>query len=255
MQNGKICLLNKLKLENDERLDDLNLDGLKIIQKVDGYGFTSDAVLLANFVKTKHLDVCVEVGAGSGVISILVNHKENPKKIYAFEIQKTQAQLANKNIELCQMQDKITLINDKVQNWNTYLQTGEVDVVFSNPPYFKYDSKVCGNNEQKVLSRFDKELSLDDFFESISKMLKFGGKLFFVQNSARLSECFDIMAKHGLVPKRIYFVHPNNTKDSTVFLCEAVKGGKHSLIVMPPLFTNDLDGNYIQTIQKLYKKG
>ena len=60
-------------LEDGERLDDLNLDGLKIIQRKDGYNFTSDSVLLANFVKTKKTDICVEIGAGCGVISILVN--------------------------------------------------------------------------------------------------------------------------------------------------------------------------------------
>ena len=127
--------------------------------------------------------------------------------------------------------------------------------MFSNPPYFKYDKKVCGENEEKILSRFDKELSLNDFFESSSKMLKFGGKLYFVQDSSRISECFNFMNNYNLSPKRLYFVHPNQNKNSTVFLCEAVKGGKHGLIVMPPLFTNNLDGDYIQTIQKLYKGG
>ena len=77
-------------IKQGERLDDLQLDGLKIIQKEGGYGFTSDSVLLANFVKTKHSDVCVEVGTGSGIISILVNYKEAPAKIFAFEFQPSQ---------------------------------------------------------------------------------------------------------------------------------------------------------------------
>lgn len=246
-------MINILELKQDERLDDLNLDGLKIIQKVGGYGFTSDSVLLANFVQTKHSDFCVEIGAGSGIISVLVNYKEKPKQICAFEIQKDQAELAMRNIDLCNMPN-IKIINDKVQNWNNYIKTGDVDVVFSNPPYFKYDKNVCGQNEQKILSRFDKELSLNDFFDSISKMLKFGGKLYFVQSAERVCQCFDIMKNYQLSPKRMYFVHPNQNKNSTVFLCEAVKGGKDGVVVMPPLFTNNLDGDYIQTIQKLYKK-
>lgn len=245
--------LIKLERKQDERLDDLNLDGLKIIQKVGGYGFTSDSVLLANFVQTKHSDMCVEIGAGCGIISILVNYKEKPNKILAFELQNEQSCLAERNFNLCNMQN-IKAINDKIQNWQNYLKIGEVDVVFSNPPYFKYDKNVCGENEQKILSRFDKELSINDFFDCSSKMLKFGGKLYFIQDSARLNECFAVMKKYNIAPKRIYFVHPNQNKNSTVFLCEAVKGGKDGLIVMPPLFTNNLDGDYIQTIQKLYKK-
>lgn len=238
----------------DERLDDLNLDGLKIIQKIGGYGFTSDSVLLANFVRTKHSDNCVEIGTGSGVISILVNYKEQPKRIFAFEIQQSQSNLAQRNVKLNQMDQSISVINDRVQNYDKYLTCGEIDVVFSNPPYFKYDENICGKNDQKMLSRFDKELPVNIFFEVTSKILKFGGKLFFVQDSTRLSECFASMKLNGIMPKRIYFVHPNQTKNSTVFLCEAVKGGKEGLTIMPPLFTNNLNGDYVETIQKLYKK-
>lgn len=238
----------------NERLDDLNLDGLKIIQKVDGYGFTSDSVLLANFVKAKKSDKCVEIGVGSGIISILVNYKEKPQKIYGFEIQKETALLAKRNVELNSMQNCIEVINDKIQNFKQYINDGDIDVVFSNPPYFKYDKNVCGDCEEKVCSRFDLHLPLHDFFESASRMLKFGGKLFFINDSKRLDECFKVMKTYNVTPKRIYFVHPSVNKNSTVFLCEAVKGGKESLIVMPPLFTNNLDGDYIETIQKLYKE-
>lgn len=243
-----------MEIKQDERLDDLNLDGLKIIQKIGGYGFTSDSVLLANFVSTKHTDTCVEIGTGSGIISILVNYKENPKKIFSFEIQPEQSELAHRNTQLCNMSN-IEVINDKIQNFEKYLSIGEIDVIFANPPYFKYDSKVCGENEQKILSRFDKELTVEDFFSCASKLLKFGGKLFFIQDSTRLDECFVVMKKYNLSPKKMYFVHPNQNKNSTVFLCEASKGGKKGLKIMPPLFANNLEGDYIQTIQKLYKKG
>ena len=62
------------------------------------------------------------------------------------------------------------------------------------------------------------------------------------------------MKNYNIFPKRMYFVHPNQNKNSTVFLCECIKGGKEGLKVMPPLFTNSLNGDYVQTIQKLYKK-
>ena len=236
-----------------ERIDDLNLDGLKLYQDIDGYTFTSDAVLLANFVKTKKSDVCVEIGTGSGIISILVNYKENPHSILAYEIQESAASLAKRNVILNNMQEKITIICDRVQNWKQYQKKGSVDVVFCNPPYFKYDNKVCGNNEQKTISRFDKYLTPNELFETSAKLLKFGGKLFFINDSSRLDECFNAMKDNKLTPKKMYFVHPNASKNSSVFLCEAVKGGKQMLKVMPPLFTNNLDGDYIQTIQKLYK--
>jgi len=240
-------------MNNLERIDDLDLDGLKIIQKVGGYGFTSDSVLLANFVRAKKTDTCVEIGTGCGVISILVNYKEKPKKIYAFEVQKEAALLAKRNVELNNMQGNIEVVFDRVQNFKNFFCDGEVDVVFSNPPYFKYDATMCGEIEEKIISRFDKELPLNELFETASKMLKFGGKFYFVNISTRLAECFETMKKYDLAPKRMYVVHPNQNKNASVFLCECVKGGKDGLIIMPPLFTNNLDGDYIQTIQKLYK--
>lgn len=240
-------------MNNLERIDDLDLDGLKIIQKVGGYGFTSDSVLLANFVRAKKTDTCVEIGTGCGVISILVNYKEKPKKIYAFEVQKEAALLAKRNVELNNMQGNIEVVFDRVQNFKKFFCDGEVDVVFSNPPYFKYDATMCGEIEEKIISRFDKELPLNELFETASKMLKFGGKFYFVNISTRLAECFETMKKYNLAPKRMYVVHPNQNKNASVFLCECVKGGKDGLIIMPPLFTNNLDGDYIQTIQKLYK--
>lgn len=243
-----------IKLNVNERLDDLQLDGLKIIQKIDGYCFTSDSVLLANFVKAKKTDVCLEIGAGCGIISILVNYKEKPSKIYAVEMQKEQSSLAEKNVKLCNMSNNISVISDKIQNWKKHFMAGQFDVIFANPPYFKYDKNVCGDVTEKIVSRFDKELSLEDFFLSISKLLKFGGKLFFVYDSSRLYECLLIMKNHGITPKRIYFVHPNKQKNSTVFLCEATLGGKNGLKILPPLFANNLNGDYVQTIQKLYKK-
>lgn len=245
--------MEKIILNADERLDDLQLDGLKIVQKVGGYAFTSDSVLLANFVKTKKTDKCIEIGTGSGVISILVNYKQQPKKIYAFELQDEQSQLAVKNIQICKMQDKIDVINDKIQNGLNYLKAGSIDVIFSNPPYFKYDSKVCGDTNEKVLSRFDKELPLDQLFSSVSKLLKYGGKFYFIYDSSRFDECVLEMKKYNLTPKSVFFIHPIENKNSTTFLCEATLGGRQQLKVCPPIFTNNLDGEYIQTLQKLFK--
>ena len=108
-------------LNDSERLDDLQLDGLKIIQDKNKYNFTSDSALLANFVSAKKNDNCVEIGCGSGVISILVNHKCNPKKIYAFEIQKSMAELAKRNIELNNLNEKIEVINAPIQEFENYL--------------------------------------------------------------------------------------------------------------------------------------
>ena len=77
----------KLNLKNNQRLDDLQFHGLKLLQDTTLYSFTSDAVVLANFLRIKKNEMAVEIGAGNGVISILATHKTNVKKIVAFELQ------------------------------------------------------------------------------------------------------------------------------------------------------------------------
>ena len=127
------------------RRDDLNLDGLKLYQYKNGYNFTSDSVLLANFIKAKHSDVCVEIGAGSGIISILVEHKNKPKKIIAVEMQEKYAALCEKNVTF-NNKNNIDVVCDKIQNYKNFI-TKSVDVVFANPPYYKNGTCKTSENE------------------------------------------------------------------------------------------------------------
>ena len=235
------------------RIDDLNLDGLKIMQYTDSYAFSSDSVLLANFVSTKSKDVCVEIGTGSGVVSILVNYKNNLKKIYAFEIQQKLASLAFDNFNLNNMQDKIEVINDSIQNHSKYIQNGSISVVFCNPPYFKENSCQKNPNQELAIARHETYLPLKDFCKSTSKMLKFGGKFFVVYPASRIAELIYELKNNNLEPKRMYFAQPNPNKNASVVLMECAKGGKSGAVVLPTLITNSLDGDYVQTIQKLYK--
>ena len=121
-------------LEDGERIEDLQCKGLKIIQNKNLYTFTSDSVVLANFIQTKKKDICVEIGSGCGVISILLSAKSKFEKVYSFELQSKMAELLEKNVCLNNLKDKIVAINDDVENFKNYIEAEKVDVVFSNPP-------------------------------------------------------------------------------------------------------------------------
>ena len=110
----------KLSLKKSERLDDLQFEGLKLVQDKNLYAFTSDSVVLANFLKIKSNENAVEIGTGSGVISILATKKTNAKSITAFEIQTPLFKLAQKNLKLNQIKN-VELINDDVKNFKKYI--------------------------------------------------------------------------------------------------------------------------------------
>ena len=246
-------LLVENNMEN-LREDDLELDGLKLYQYTDGYSFTSDSVLLANFVSAKHTDVCVEIGAGSGVVSILVNYKNKPKKIYAFEMQQRLAQLTQTNVQKNNMHEKIEVVCDKVQNHKQYIQDGSISVVFCNPPYFKNGTATKNQSQEIAIARHEEFLPLADLCCVSSKMLKFGGKFYVVYPASRLAELVFELKKNNLEPKNMFFAQPTQNKNASVVLMQCTKGAKSGVVVMPTLVTNNLDGDYVQTIQKLYKK-
>lgn len=238
-------------LGEGERLEDLQCAGLKIIQNKNYYTFTSDSVLLANFVNLKAKDVCVEIGAGCGVISILMSAKTQFKKIYAFEIQEELAGLAQKNVKLNNLEQKIEIICENIVNFDKFLEKGSIDCVISNPPYMKSEGK--NFNEIRNIARHDNYLPIDKLCKTTSLILREGGKFYIVYSAERSCELIYQLIKNKLEPKKMFFTQ-NGKGDVKLVLIEAVKGGKHSVKVLPELVTNDEKGDYLEKLHTKYIK-
>lgn len=236
-----------VELEKDERIEDLQCEGLRIIQNKNLYTFTSDSVVLANFIKLKKSEIAVEIGAGSGVISILLAKKQPCKKIFGFEMQTDLFNMATKSVKLNDI-DSIFMYNDKVQNHKNYIENGSVDVVFSNPPYKREGSAELNANESRAIARHEKNLPLKDLVKSAKDMLKFGGRFYVVYDADRCCELIHEMMLSKIEPKRMFFTENGKGKYILVVI-EGVKGGKHGVSVLPSLITNNKNGNYIHEIQ------
>ena len=240
-----------MQFENGERLEDLQCNGLKIIQNKDYYTFTSDSVILANFIDTKKKDKCVEIGTGCGVISILLSAKKDFQKLTAFELQYEMFELAQKNMKLNQLEEKIQVINDDIRNFDKYIQKSSLDVVFSNPPY------MLGGDENKNVvrdkARHEKSLPLEDLTKVASQMLKFGGKFYVVYSAERTVELIISLTKNHLQPKRMFFTQ-NGKGRVILVVIEAVKGGKSGVKVLPELITNEESGDYLEKLHTKYVK-
>lgn len=237
----------KLSLKESERLDDLQFEGLKIVQDRNLYAFTSDSVVLANFLKIKRGEKAVEIGSGSGVISILATKKTKVSHITAFELQQPLYEMSLKSLQLNGIKN-VDVINDDVCNFKKYLSVGSVDVVFSNPPYKKEGAAAKNENESKAIARHEKSLPIEKLVKCASDMLKFGGRAYFVYDADRSAEMIYHLICNNLQPKRMFFTE-NGRKKPILFVVEAVKGGKSGVKVLPNLVTNDSDGNYIQEIK------
>lgn len=217
-----------MELEKGERLEDLG-DNLKIIQNKGLYTFTSDSVVLANFLKIKPKENAVEIGGGSGVISILATAKNKFKKIKIFEIQEKLQKNCEKNIKINNLSEKLELICDDIKNYRKYLEVGSQDVVFSNPPYFPVDDSlesVRKNARQEVF------LNLKDLIKVSSEMLKFGGRFYLIYPASRLCELVYECEKNDIKIKKMFFTENCHGVVNLVVI-EGRKNGSDGVQILP----------------------
>ena len=179
--------MNKIKIEKDERIDDLECNGLKIVQNSKLYSFSTDPILLVNFSQIGNAETVVDFCCGSGVIPMLVAGKSKCSSIIGVEIQKIFVDMANKSICLNDLQNRVKIINDKVQNIDKYLQNESVDVVYCNPPYNKANSSLMGNDYSKNICKHEIEITIEDIAKKASQVLKNKGVFYLVHQTKRLS--------------------------------------------------------------------
>jgi tRNA1Val (adenine37-N6)-methyltransferase len=230
--------MSDIVLMSDERLDRVN-ENLMLIQKKDGLTFGTDAFLLAAFIKQKKNCRAAELGAGTGIISLLCATKEKLLHIDAYEIQEDFAHIARRNVELNGLCEHIRVINEDVRNIKPHKFGGEVDVVFSNPPYMKTTSGKKNESERKYIARHEVCGDIGDFCAAAYRLLKHGGSFYCVWRPDRLTSLICELRKNSLEPKKLVFVHSNESAEPSMVLVCATKGGAEGIRVSPPLFLNE----------------
>lgn len=241
---------NKVELKPNETLEDLCFDGLKIIQNKELYRFTSDAVILANFVSAKPTESLLDLGTGSGVIAILSTSKNKLSHTVAVEIQPQMFDMARRNVTLNGLDDKIKVVNCDMKN---FVCEKEFDVVVCNPPYKKIigERTKINVNPSKQIARHEVAITLQEICQVASKNLKFGGKFFVCLDADRVAELLFDLKSCGLEPKKMFFTQSSEKSNAKIVFVQAVKGGKEGVQVLPMLITNDLDGSYLETVKKM----
>ena len=227
--------MNADKLLPNERLDKVN-ENITLIQKKDGLTFGTDAFLLASFIKSTPSKTAAELGAGTGIISLLLAERNKLKKIHAIEIQNEFSELIERNVELNSLTEKVISINADVTKIRSEDIGGEVDVIFSNPPYMKTTSGKRNESDAKYIARHEVCGDIKDFCKAGFRLLKHGGKFYVVWRPDRLCDLLYAMRENRLEPKIITFVHADTESEPSIVLVSAIKGGASGATVTPPLF-------------------
>ena len=244
-----------MELKENERIDDLQYKGLKIIQDKNGFCFGVDSVLLADFAKNiKKNRVVVDIGTGTGIIGLLLCKKTNLQKIYGVEIQKEVAEMAKRSIEMNHLEDKFEIINCDIQDIFAFLEPNSVDCVVTNPPYKKVNTGLKNEEEKQMISRHEVKCTLEDIVEKSSKLLKEKGEFFMVHRAERLVDIMCVLRKYRLEPKIVRFVHPKQKEKPNLILVKAIKFANPFLKIDKPLVIYEENGIYTEEINRIYER-
>ena len=244
-----------MDLKENERIDDLEYKGLKIIQNKDGFCFGIDSVLLSDFAKNiRHNSKVIDLGTGTGIINILLSGKTKASKFIGVEIQEEVAEMAKRSVELNNLEDKIAILNENILNLKNLYDAKSFDAVVTNPPYKKINTGLINENNKKLISRHEITASLKDFIHISSYLLKDFGEFYMVHRPDRLVDIFQVMREEKIEPKLIKFVYPKADKKANLVLIKGVKNGKPFLEYDNNLVVYNEDGSYTDEILKIYNK-
>lgn len=243
-------------LRENERIDDLQINNLKIIQNTDGFCFGIDSVLLSEFAKDiKNGSKVMDMGTGTGIIGFLLLAKTNIKSVVGVDVQPDIIEMVNRSINLNNLENKFSTINCNIKDILNNVERESFDVVVTNPPYKKLNTGGQNENEKKLISRHEYLADIFDFIKAAKQVLKDKGTLYMVHRPERLSDIITGLRENKIEPKKIRFVYSReDSNEAKLVLIKAVKNGGDFMKVDKPLYIYDSDGNYTEEILNIYNK-
>ncbi len=222
-----------MELKEYEIVEDLQFDGLKIIRDTRGFTYGTDSVLLHNFVYARENEHVLDLCAGTGILSILINGKTKAH-MTAVEINESLCDTLRRTVQMNGQEEGIRVVCADLREKSAELTPGGYDAVVCNPPYFTSGTK--SEVEQRRISTHQDTCTLYDVSACAKLLLKNGGRLYLVYPASLLCEAVHALKENGIEPKRIQMVFTRRNTPPHVVLIEAKKGGRTGLIWKDPLF-------------------
>ena len=241
-----------VELKQDERLDDLERNGYKIIQNPNKFCFGMDAVLLSGFANVKKGEKVLDMGTGTGIIPILLEAKTEGGHFTGLEIQEESADMARRSVAYNHLEEKIDIVTGDIKTASQLFGKASFDVITSNPPYMTNAHGIKNPEAPKAIARHEVLCTLDDLAREAGSLLRPGGRFYLIHRPFRLVEIFQALTKYKLEPKRMQLVHPFIDKEPNMVMIEAVRGGKSMIKVEEPLIVYKEPGVYHDVIYDIY---
>lgn len=241
-------------IKEDETLEDLQLSGLAIIQKKDGFRFGIDAVLLSDFAKDIRAGEMLDMCTGSGVIPVLLFAKTKIPKIFGLEIQEEVFEMAKRTVRLNNLSYRVFIDKGDVKEGYKIYGKRRFDLITCNPPYMPKGTAVTNELDTKIIARHEVLCTLEDVIKSASELLKQHGHFLMVHKPTRLADILCLMREYGIEPKKIRLVHKNADAEPSLVLVDGAYKGGRELRIMPPLYLYNENGEETEELKRIYGK-
>ena len=218
-----------------ERLDDLQLGGLYLIQDPEKFCFGVDAVFLSDFVRVRPGETVLDMGTGNGIIPVLLAGKTQGKKFTGLEIQTETADMARRSVAYNHLEDRIQIVTGDIKEAAEIFRPAFFDVITVNPPYMISRHGLRNPDDAKAVARHELLCSLDDILRESLRLLQDKGRFYMVHRPFRLAEIMIKMNHYKIEPKRLKFIHPYIDREPVLVLIEGVRSGKSRVTVEPPI--------------------
>jgi len=232
---------------------DTFFDGrIRVMQNRRGYRFSIDAVLLAYHAKPQAQQKALDLGTGCGIISLIMASRRSDLKIYAVEVQRELADLADANVHQNHLQDRITVLGMDMKLLTLKMTSGPFDLIVSNPPYHKPGSGRINPDPQRAVARHEIKASLIDVLQTTRRLLRTAGRFVTIFTAERTTDILSQMRNEQIEPKMLRMIHSNRNTDARLILIEGLKGGRPGLKIAPPLIVYAENGDYTAEVQRMF---
>ena len=239
-------------IREDERIDDLQLAELRILQKNSGFRFGMDAVLLADFTRLEARELAADFGTGTGILPLLLAGRGRGKHVSAFEIQPDMADMANRSVMINGLTERISVHAIAVEQADQVVEPGSLDAIVCNPPYGVAGTTLLNPEQKLSVARHQTEAGLTEWFRMAYRLLRGKGRFSMIYPAPRMLEVMNALSRARLEPKRFRLIYPYADKPANLVMIEAMKDAKPMLHPEPPLIIYQKDGTMTEELRRIY---
>jgi len=226
---------------------------LRVHQNSTGYRYSIDAVLLAAQVFPRTNDTIIDLGVGCGIIPLILAYRFPGVSIYGVEIQKELAGIATRNVIANQMSDQIKIIHQDMKTLHTDSFSDTIDIVVTNPPYYKVNTGRMNPDRQRAIARHEICITLKDIMVTARRLLSIKGKFVIIYPAERITTLLIEMHHADIEPKNLRMIHSGWQTPAQLVIATGIKGGRPGLKVEAPLNLYNQNDEYTEEVRKIFE--